>query len=134
MVRILIVDDEAAIIGLLKTLLEASSFEVDVAKSAAEAKSRLRESNFDLVITDMRMEAPLAGYEVVRAARQMHPSPATVILTAFPIPSSEWRASGADGLLVKGADMLDLPNKLRDILTRHAQREPRHGTDVSKTA
>ena len=134
MLRILIVDDEAAIIGLLKTVLESSSFEVHVAKSAADAKSRLDESTFDLVLTDMRMETPLAGYEVVRAARQIRPRPATVILTAFPIPSSDWRPSGADALLVKGADILDLPNKLQDIFKQHAQRETQQSSDMTRSA
>lgn len=132
--RVLIVDDETAIINLLKTVLEASSFEVHVARSALEAKSHLRDSSFDLVLTDMRMETPLAGYDVVRAARQAHPSPATVILTAFPIPPSDWRASGADALLVKGADILDLPNKLWTILKQHSQRETARKSNVSRSA
>ena len=133
MARVLIVDDEAAIIGLLKTVLESSSFEVSVARSAAEAKVCLREARFDLVLTDMRMETPLAGYEVVRAARQMNPRPATVIITAFPIPSSDWKSSGADALLIKGADILDLPNKLSQILKQRPQ-ETRQGSDMSRSA
>jgi len=61
MFRILVVDDEAAILGLLKTLLEPASFQVDTAASAAEAKTRLQEKAFDIILTDMRMETPLAA-------------------------------------------------------------------------
>lgn len=123
MPRILIVDDEPAILGLLRTILESESFEVETARSAAEAKLRLSQQHFDLVLTDMRMESPIAGYDVVRAARKLNPRPAVAILTAFPIPASDWRSSGADALMVKGMDVLSVPQKLRALLQR-SQKAP----------
>ena len=118
MPRILIADDEPAILGLLRTILESESFEVETARSAAEAKLRLSQQHFDLVLTDMRMESTIAGYDVVRAARKLNPRPAVAILTAFPIPASDWRSSGADALMVKGMDVLSVPQKLRALLQR----------------
>jgi len=116
MSRILIVDDEPAIVGLLKSVLQLASFEIETARSAAEAKPRLLENHFDIVLTDMRMETPVAGFEVVRAARQLEPRPAIAILTAFPISPAEWRPSGADALIVKGTNIMNLPDKLRSLL------------------
>ena len=118
MPHILIVDDEPAILSLLRTILESESFEVETARSAAEAKLRLSQQHFDLVLTDMRMESSIAGYDVVRAARKLNPRPAVAILTAFPIPASDWRSSGADALMVKGMDVLSVPKKLRALLQR----------------
>lgn len=112
MFRILVVDDEPAILGLLKSILELSSFEPHTARSAAEAKTLLSQQSFDIVLTDMRMENATAGFEVVRAARQLNPRPVIAILTAFPMSPAEWRPSGADALMVKGADLIDLPQKL----------------------
>lgn len=123
MLRVLVVDDEAAILGLLRTILESSEFSVETAKSATEAKSRLKLEHFDLVLTDMRMETPIAGYDVVRAARQLEPRPIVVILTAFPLPPSDWRASGADALMVKGTDMLSIPDRLKKLLKKPATTE-----------
>lgn len=119
--RVLIVDDETSILNLLKSVLEASSFEVETAKSAVEATTRLRREKYDLVLTDMRMETPISGYDVVRAAQQIRPRPAIAILTAFPIPSADWRSSGADALLVKGTDVMDLPRKLQSLLKLRPQ-------------
>ena len=116
MFRILIVDDEPAILGLLKSVLELSSFEPHTARSAAEAKSLLSQQTFDVVLTDMRMETATAGFDVVRAARQLDPAPVIAILTAFPISPTEWRPSGADALMVKGADIMNLPDKLLNLL------------------
>jgi len=121
--RVLIVDDETSILNLLRTVLEASAFEVETAKSATEATTRLRREKYDLVLTDMRMETPISGYDVVRVAQQMHPRPAIAILTAFPIPSADWRSSGADALLVKSTDVMDLPRKLQSLLKLKPQSE-----------
>ena len=115
MFRILIIDDEPAILGLLKTVLELSSFEPHTARSAAEAKKILFQQAFDVVLTDMRMESNTAGFDVVRAARQLNPRPVIAILTAFPMSPAEWRPSGADVLLVKGADLMSLPEKLTNL-------------------
>lgn len=123
MFRILVVDDERAILGLLTSVLQLASFEIETAISAAEAKQRLSEKQFDIVLTDMRMETPTAGFEVVWAARQLQPRPAIVILTAFPISPAEWRPSGADALIVKGTDVMNLPDKLRALVKLRPKRE-----------
>ena len=122
MTRILIVDDEAVIAEMLKLVLQSSSFEVETARSAAQALTTLRQKPFDIVLTDMRMETPTSGFEVVKAARQLQPRPAIAILTAFPIPAFEWRPSGADALLVKGSDLLALPETLRSLRKMQVQK------------
>jgi DNA-binding NtrC family response regulator len=67
--RILLVDDELAILLTLKAVLEMNDFEVETASSAREARTKLRASTFHMVITDMRMENESAGLDVVRAAK-----------------------------------------------------------------
>jgi CheY-like chemotaxis protein len=76
-------------------------FVVTTASSAREGIARLAQQAFDLVITDLRMESPMAGFEVVAATRGLVPRPVTVLLTAFPVPTDEWQRVGADTLLVK---------------------------------
>jgi CheY-like chemotaxis protein len=83
----------------------------------------LGHQTFDVVLTDMRMETATAGFDVVRAARQIDPAPVIAILTAFPISPSEWRPSGADALMVKGADIISLPDKLLNLLKARPRSE-----------
>ena len=123
MFRILVVDDEQSILGLLRTVLELGEFQVDTASSGKEGAARLTEDAFDVVLTDMKMETPTAGFEVVRAARQLRPRPAIAILTAFPIAPAEWKPSGADALFVKGSDLINLPDRLKALIKQRAQRE-----------
>ena len=68
--RILLVDDELAILLTLKAVLEINGFEVETAASAREAKSKLKTNRYHMVITDMRMESENAGLEVARAAKK----------------------------------------------------------------
>jgi DNA-binding NtrC family response regulator len=102
--KILIVDDEASILSLLRLVLESENYEVTTAVSAADAKQKLSGQGFDLVITDIRMETPTAGFDVVRAAHQALPKSPVALLTAFPVPTSDWKQAGADALFIKGTD------------------------------
>jgi DNA-binding response OmpR family regulator len=118
MTRVLLVDDDDSILQLFCTVLEMNGFEVITATSAAEALSSLDEQSFEMIITDLRMENPTAGFDVVRAAHELSPRPIIVVVTAFPVPSSEWRRTGADALYVKGANTMALPEQLKELLHR----------------
>jgi CheY-like chemotaxis protein len=102
--RILIVDDEASITSLLRLVLEGENYEVETAASGREAAHKLSEQDFQLVITDIRMETPTAGFEVVRAARRKSSEVPVAVLTAFPLSTSDWKQAGADILFTKGSD------------------------------
>jgi CheY-like chemotaxis protein len=120
MVNVLLVDDEEVVLRMLGELLANEEFQVATARSSAQAMEILsRKETFDIVITDLRMESPLAGFDVVRAAAQIVPRPLIIVLTAFPVPSSDWREAGADALLVKGENPLAFPRQLRALLKEH---------------
>jgi DNA-binding NtrC family response regulator len=118
MTRVLLVDDDNSILQLFCTVLEMNGFEVITAASASEALSRIDEQSFEMVITDLRMESPTSGFDVVRAAHNLSPRPIIVIVTAFPVPSAEWRRTGADALYIKGANTMALPEQLKELLHR----------------
>jgi CheY-like chemotaxis protein len=118
MTRVLLVDDDSSIVQLFSTVLEMNGFTVTTARSASEALVVIEQATFDMVITDLHMETPTAGFEVVGAARGLSPRPIIVVVTAFPVPSSEWRRIGADALYVKGANTMALPEQLKELLER----------------
>jgi DNA-binding response OmpR family regulator len=117
--RILLVDDELAILLTLKAVLEINGFDVETADSAREAKARLRAKKFHMVITDMRMESATAGMEVIAAARKAAYKPAVATLTAFPEPAFEGEETGADKMLVKPMHTNDLVRQLEALLITH---------------
>jgi len=117
--RILLVDDELAILLTLKAILEMNGFDVETASSAREAKQKLSDGKFEMVITDMRMENETSGFEVIRLARSQAYNPATAILTAYPKLGSEWKSSGAQSLLVKPMNTNDLLRQIEALLVTH---------------
>jgi DNA-binding NtrC family response regulator len=117
--RILLVDDELAILLTLKAILEMNGFEVETAASAREAKQKLAAGVFAMVITDMRMESETAGYDVISAARSQAYSPATAILTAYPNLGGDWKSAGAESLLVKPMNTNELLRQLEALLITH---------------
>lgn len=117
--RILLVDDELAILLTLRAILEMNGFEVETAASAKEAQHKLKSGVFEMVITDMRMENENSGYDVIRAARQQAYDPATALLTAYPTLDSEWRDNGAHSLLVKPVNTAELLRQLEALLITH---------------
>lgn len=117
--RILLVDDELAILLTLKAILEMNGFVVETATSAREAKQKLSGGKFEMVITDMRMENETSGFEVIRSARSQAYNPATAILTAYPKLGDEWKSSGAESLLVKPMNTNDLLRQIEALLVTH---------------
>jgi DNA-binding response OmpR family regulator len=120
--RILLVDDEPAILLTLKAILEMNGFEVETASSGREAGQKLDCGVFHMVITDMRMETETAGYDVLRAAKEKPYNPATAILTAYPSLGGEWRSRGAQSLLVKPINTHDLLRQIEALLIVHQDR------------
>ena len=55
--RILLVDDELAILLTLRAILEMNGFEVETAASAKEAQTKLKSGVYEMAITDMRVSA-----------------------------------------------------------------------------
>jgi len=122
--RILLVDDELAILLTFRAILEMNGFDVDTATSAKEAERKMKNGVFEMVISDMRMESETAGYEVIRAARQQPYDPATAILTAYPSLGNEWQIEGAHSLLVKPVNTPELLRQLRRRLRQPAASLP----------
>jgi DNA-binding NtrC family response regulator len=123
--RILLVDDELAILLTLKAILEMNGFEVETASSSREAKQKLSAGVFSMVITDMRMETETAGFDVIRAARSHAYNPATAILTAYPNLGGDWKSEGAESLLVKPMNTNDLLRQIEALLVTHQDSKQR---------
>ncbi|HTP90044.1 MAG TPA: response regulator [Bryobacteraceae bacterium] len=104
--RVLLVDDNPTARLTLQTVLEASGYLVDSAASAAEAVSKLDESEYQLVLSDMEMESPQAGLKVLAHARMMNYKPATALV-----------ASCQNGIAAENRpDMLIEPEGVPDLL------------------
>jgi DNA-binding response OmpR family regulator len=116
--RVLLVDDEVSILLTMKAVLEISGFDVDTAASAREARSKIKLREYQMVITDMRMENDAAGRDVIQAARTAAYHPAVALLTSF--PDDDWADIGADKMLVKPMQTAILIRQIEKLLETHS--------------
>jgi DNA-binding response OmpR family regulator len=129
--RILLVDDELAILLTLKAVLEIHGFDVETAASGKEAVSKLKAASYHMVITDMKMEHERAGYEVIRAAKRTDYNPAVAILTAYPLLGGDWKNEGAQSMLVKPMNTDDLLRQIEALLIQHEDQKHKATTRAS---
>lgn len=82
--KVLLVDDHFEMLDFLRSMLELSSQNYDVlaVPSAEEGLLELRQKEFDLVITDVRLPG-MSGFEFVRNIRRIKPTVPTIMITAY---------------------------------------------------
>ena len=82
METILIIDDEKNYLVVLEALLSPEGFETVTADNAKDALNLIRESDLDLVITDMKMPV-MGGMELLEEAKRIKPDLPIIMMTAY---------------------------------------------------
>ena len=80
--RVLIVDDERAMCELMNDALTMRNYEAAWCQPAAEAMEMLGESDFDVVLTDVKMPGT-TGLQLCRQINETRPDIPVVVMTAF---------------------------------------------------
>ena len=80
--RVLVVDDELAIVQALKMLLTKQGYDVTVAADSENALRLLQAQPCDVMISDIRMQ-PMDGLELLRRARALYPQLAVIMMTGY---------------------------------------------------
>ena len=80
MSRILVIDDEDVIRGLVTEILETAGHEITSAQSAENALALLEDNEFDLVVSDVIMPG-LSGIDLLEAIRARRASLPVVLMT-----------------------------------------------------
>ena len=108
--KILVVDDDADMRGLLSDVLESDGYRVGTAESGEKALQALAEEQYDLVLTDLRMKGML-GTALLSEIKHRYPDTGVILMTAFGTVESAIEAmkGGAMDYLIK-------PVKTDDVL------------------
>jgi len=80
--RILIVDDEKSMCQYLSIMLKKEGYQVKTVNSGKRAVQEVKNANFDVVITDIRMEG-MDGIEVLTAVKEIDQNLPVIIMTAY---------------------------------------------------
>lgn len=95
--RLLVVDDDENIMGILRDMLRLKGHRVKGTHDAREALELLDNEEFDLVLTDLGMPV-VSGWEVARCAKEKNPKTPVILITGWGAQYEE------DDLASKGVD------------------------------
>ncbi len=99
--KVLLVDDEPAVLKCLGHLLARLGHHVTTAASGEEALVHLEHRPFDLVVTDFRMPG-LSGADVVEAIRERQEETAIILITGLVDELPAWLRIGPRAVKVLG--------------------------------
>ncbi len=122
--QLLVVDDEEVARRNLAHILSKENYTVDTAANGVEALARLRESSYDVILTDYKMEK-IGGMEILEKTKSMAPQTEVIMITGYAAIDTAVEAmkKGAFHYLVK-------PFKLDEV--REAVKQALAKTDPQK--
>ena len=120
--RILVVDDDQAIISTTRAILEDEGYMVDVATSGREAIQRTEASNYNLALLDIRLP-DMEGVELLSLMKDNVPRMRKIMVTGYPSIQNAVTAlnANADAYLVKPVDIEKLLKTVKDQLKRQEE-------------
>jgi two-component system OmpR family response regulator len=123
--RILIVEDEVKMAGLLKRGLEEEGYAVDVLRTGSDALWAAAENPYDAIVLDV-MLPDLDGFEVCRRMRAGGHWAPVLMLTARSAVADRVAGldAGADDYLIKPFSFTELLARLRALVRRGAGERP----------
>jgi two-component system response regulator HydG len=121
--RLLVVDDDRAILTLIGTIAVAEGFDVVTTTNGEDAMKQLRHRPAELVLLDLRMPG-VTGLDVLRSLREVSPKCRVVLMTGFATIDSAVEAVklGALDYLTKPFDLQRLRHLLSTVREETAQR------------
>jgi len=115
--QILILDDEPIVGKRLRTALEKSGYAVEVFEDSRVALQRLGEKEFDIIVTDVRMEE-VDGIQVLEHVLERSGRTKVIVITGYATVevAREALAKGAFDFIAKPFK----PDDLREVIARAA--------------
>ena len=107
--RILVVEDRDSLRRMLDHALSGEGYWVDTAPSAEAGIEKIEQSEFDLVLTDLKLPGR-SGIDVLKASRELHPGVPVVVLTAYGTVHT-----AVEAMKEGAADFLEKPVEIDDL-------------------
>ncbi len=117
--KILITDDEEVFLISTADILRKEGFECDCAKNGNEALEKIKKSDYDLLIADIKMPGN-SDLELVKEINELKKNIPTLLVTGYPSTDSAVQAVGLPvaGYLLKPLDIQELLEKTGNAIQR----------------
>ena len=119
MAKLLVADDERSMRELLELVFKREGHQVTTVSNGREALEAMQKTNFDLLITDVKMP-DVGGIELLRSAREQAPEMMVIMMTAYATINSAREAFklGADDFIQKPFDVDEFKLVVRKALEK----------------
>ena len=114
--RILVVDDDAALLSLMRILLSSSGYEVELARDGGEALSLLAVKTYDLILLDLEMPK-MNGRAFFREYRSRGGATPVVVISAYGAAEAT-KELGAQAFVPKPFEPETLVRKVESLLAK----------------
>ena len=113
--KILLADDDEAVLAALNGVLESEGYEVILAKDGREALEHFHAGHIDIALLDLNMPVK-GGWETFERLPTIHPLLPVIVITARPDQYPLAVAAGVGALMEKPLDLPLLLQAIEDLL------------------
>ncbi|HYA03098.1 MAG TPA: response regulator [Syntrophobacteria bacterium] len=80
--KVMVLDDEPIVCKRLQPALEKLGYEVETFIHSEEAMRRIQETNYDIIVTDLKMKG-IDGMQFLQEAKKRSPKTEVIVITGF---------------------------------------------------
>jgi DNA-binding NtrC family response regulator len=120
--KVLIIDDDAEILNLLRQVIELERFEVITGETAEKGIQLLAENKIDAVVSDILLPG-MSGVDFMKLCKSDYPHIPAILITGYAghFDAKAAYDTGADGFFQKPFNNIELVRRLRDVVDRKAK-------------
>ena len=126
MAKILIIEDEPAVVSLLKRIITGMGHDVAVAEDGVQGLALAGSENIAIIVSDLHMPGEISGMDLIRRLRSAKPQCAIVVVSGYPSPDvmGECEQMGITDFLTKPFEMTFVQAVIEGILRSRGTAAP----------
>jgi DNA-binding NtrC family response regulator len=128
--RVLVVDDEAAVLLTYRLILERQGYEVVACGTSVQAIAAINTKKFDAVLCDYSLEEQHTGFEVISAARRRDSGVPAALLTGYATKeTADEAASRSIGVMFKPIEIEEFLATTSNMLRKNHEPKQENGEE-----
>jgi len=120
-IRVLVVDDELAVLESFKMILGIKGYQVTTAQNLAAAAAAVQKEHFTIVFIDLRFQGRDIGLDILKKVKELDPQTQAVIVTAWATEKTKM-----DAVQLGAMDYISKPFMM-EIIYELVERAIEHG-------
>ncbi len=117
----LVVEDDPEVLSLVQTTLEAAGMQVTGAQREGEAMARLREGQYEAVVTDLYVTRGQEGLESITGLLQAARGTPVGVITGWPVEAAVAEQAGVAFVVRKPFELEEVVRAVKEAIGREAR-------------